>query len=237
MVEKKRNPYSYVLRVGRDHPRHDWKKVIMLFWHNIWVNKFIAPRDMYKNTRFIVPDRKIIKDVWIHNLSIGPLKKEILEAPMQTNEVPILVHAPTNKGVKGTAYIEAAIENLKNKGIKLEYRRIEKVPNKKAQEIYKKADIIIDQLMIGTYGSLAVEAMYYGKPVICNVCDDVRNMLDNCPVYNANVENIEEKIFELVTNKDLRVELGLKGREYVSKYHNKNIVCDQMCEIYHQLMN
>ena len=156
---------------------------------------------------------------------------------MQTNEVPILVHAPTNKGVKGTAYIEAAIENLKNKGIKLEYRRIEKVPNKKAQEIYKKADIIIDQLMIGTYGSLAVEAMYYGKPVICNVCDDVRNMLDNCPVYNANVENIEEKIFELVTNKDLRVELGLKGREYVSKYHNKNIVCDQMCEIYHQLMN
>ena len=235
LVERKRNPYHYLLRVGRDHPKHDWKKVIMLIWHNIWIDKFIAPRALYRDARYIIPSKKIIKDVWIHNISIGPLKKKILNESVKTNNIPLLVHAPTNKGIKGTKYIEEAIAKLKGRGLKFKYKRIEKIPNSEAQELYRNSDIIIDQILLGGYGSLAVEGMYFGKAVICNICDDVLNTLDNCPIYNANINDIEVKLLELITNKELRIELGKKGKEYVAKHHNFIDICNRMCNIYREL--
>ncbi len=51
----------------------------------------------------------------------------------------------------------------KYKNIRFEI--IENKPNKEAIEIYKKADIVIDQVLVGWYGAFAVEVMKMGKPV------------------------------------------------------------------------
>jgi hypothetical protein len=39
--------------------------------------------------------------------------------------------------------------------------------NEAARRIYEKADLLVDQLLAGWYGGVAVEFMALGKPVVC----------------------------------------------------------------------
>ena len=78
-----------------------------------------------------------------------------------------IVHAPTNRNIKGTELIIKAIENLKKEYInKIEFILVEGLSHFDALKRYVKADIIIDQLRIGWYGAFAVEAMKMRRPVV-----------------------------------------------------------------------
>ena len=66
-----------------------------------------------------------------------------------------------------------------------------KLSNKEARKRYETADILIDQLLAGWYGGLAVELMALGKPVICYIREDdlkyiPKEMRDELPIINAN---------------------------------------------------
>ena len=77
-----------------------------------------------------------------------------------------MLHAPSRRIVKGTKYILDAVEELKSEGLKFDFKMVEGMKNSDAKELYRTADIVVDQLRIGWYGVLAVEAMALGKPVI-----------------------------------------------------------------------
>ena len=95
----------------------------------------------------------------------------------------------------------------------------------KAIEIYKKADIIVDQLYGGTYGVFAIEGMALGKPVITYIMEDVINTFPKeLPIQSANIDNIENVLEKLILSPQLRYELGRDGRRYAENYHDyKNI--------------
>lgn len=81
-----------------------------------------------------------------------------------------IVHAPTNQAAKGSSYILAALNKLKLKYPEfLEICLIQNLPFNQAVELYKQADLIIDQIVIGWYGAFAVETMLMGKPVIARI--------------------------------------------------------------------
>jgi glycosyltransferase involved in cell wall biosynthesis len=235
-VESKRNPYAYLLKIGSNHLKYDDRKVRMIKWHNLWCNKIIAYRDCYDSAIFVADKKKVIKYPWIQNLTSH--KKNFFNIPdkIKTNKIPTIVHAPTNQLIKGTKYIEKAIKNLKKKGLKFNYLRVEKKPNQIAQEIYKKADIIVDQLLLGSFGTLAVEGMSYGKPVISYLLDDIRiKNCPDCPIYSANIDNIENRLEELIKDKNLRIELGKKGVKFVKKNLDNEIILKKMEKIYEKL--
>ena len=155
---------------------------------------------------------------------------------VRSNKVVKIVHAPNHRKFKGTRFLEKAVESLKREGLPIELQIIEKVPNKKALELYKKADIIADQFLIGWHGTFAVENMALGKPVICYIRkQSYFPSWAKCPIVSANPDNLEEKLGELVKSFSLRRRLGKEGRRYVEQVFDLNIVSRRMAEIYSRI--
>lgn len=143
-----------------------------------------------------------------------------------------IVHAPTNPTVKGTVYFEEAIQKLSEK-YPIQYTRIERMDHHQAMEIYKTADIICDQLIIGTYGSLAIEAMAMGKCVASFVNPNFQTPHGtDIPIWNLNIDNIYERLEELIVSPELRASLSIKSRIYVERNNDINIVGKQLLDIY-----
>ena len=83
------------------------------------------------------------------------------------NLVPVIVHSPTHRAVKGTDLVLAAVERLKSEGERFEFVLIENMSHADARRNYERADLAVDQLFGGWYGGFAVEMMALGKPVLC----------------------------------------------------------------------
>lgn len=169
--------------------------------------------------------------VYVIPLKLDPYKLEPVWP--STDEHPIrIVHAPTNRYLKGSDYIEQAIDELSKK-YSIEYLRVENMKQEQAFEIYKKADIIIDQLRTGTYGVFAIEGMALGKPVITYITEDMKSSFpDSLPIISANSQNIKNQIEYLLKDTNLRLKLGKEGREYVETYHDYRINSKMLVEIY-----
>ncbi len=131
---------------------------------------------------------------------------------------PVVVHAPSNRGSKGSNWIIEAANKLKDQ---IDFVLVENKSQDEAIEIYKKADIIIDQISVGAYGVFAIECMALGKPVLSYISDEVRNSLpDTCPIQNIEPDTIYDVLYELSSNSILRRDLGIQGRHYVEEYHD-----------------
>lgn len=155
--------------------------------------------------------------------------------PSESNHKPTIIHAPTNRLFKGSNHVKAAIKKIQGKA-EFTYQIVEKMSHEKALEIYKKADIIIDQLLCGTYGMFSVEAMAMGKPVVAFIRDDVRNKFPaSLPIVQATPETLADVLLKLIQNPKERHELGIAGRRYVEEYHSAKRVTNELIKIYHQL--
>ncbi|MBL7246158.1 glycosyltransferase family 4 protein [Heyndrickxia sporothermodurans] len=155
--------------------------------------------------------------------------------PQVTKEKPLILHAPTNPYFKGTAFIENVIEELR-KTHNFDYRRIEGMNHKEVIKLYEEADIIIDQVLCGSYGLLSVESMALGKPVVTYIRPDlISTFPDDLPIVNANPDNLYDQVKLLLDNPILRQQLGILGRDYVSRVHDHHIIADQLLDIYAQL--
>ncbi|GMA49510.1 hypothetical protein GCM10025857_08670 [Alicyclobacillus contaminans] len=153
--------------------------------------------------------------------------------PSTLETTPLILHAPTNPAFKGTIYVEAAVERLRVEGFPIRYRRIEQMSNAEALALYREADIVVDQILCGSYGMLAVEAMSLGKPVIGFIREDLKPLYPEVPpIVSANPANIYEVLKQLVTSPLLRHQLGEQGRRYVEKYHHLPVVIERLLDIY-----
>jgi glycosyltransferase involved in cell wall biosynthesis len=144
---------------------------------------------------------------------------------------PFIVHAPSDKDIKGTKFIVKAINRLRDKYI-FKFKLVHGISHDEAERIYQSADIIIDQLILGEYGLVSIEAMAFGKPVVCFIRDDIRSLYKDLPIVSATPENIEEKIEWLLKNPQARTELGRAGRSFVEANHDSRTIAKQLIEIY-----
>jgi len=147
-----------------------------------------------------------------------------------------IIHAPNHPHYKGTKYLINVIEELKKEGYKVELILLEKIPNKEAKKYYESADIVAEQFIIGWYGYFAVECMALGKPVVSYIRK--KEYLPkgiNCPIVNANPDNLKEVLVNLIKDPFLRQELGKKGREYVEKVYSLERVGERWDKLYRKL--
>lgn len=143
-----------------------------------------------------------------------------------------IIHAPRNPKSKGSRYIIKAVENLKSK-YNIDFDIIQGLPHDAAIDIYRNSDIIIDQLIVGSYGNLSIEAMALGKPVICYISDFMKEKYPtDLPIISANPDNIEEKLEFLIKNKDMLPILGKRGTSYIQNYHTPDKIIPQLINIY-----
>jgi len=134
---------------------------------------------------------------------------------------------------KGTKYVKAAVETLKKEGYAVEHVFLDKVPYDAMKYYYQQADIVFDQLLTGWHGSVTVEAMAMGKPVICYLNQDAMRLLpkDN-PIINADTITITDILRKLISNKELREDIGRKSRQYVEERHGAMKLAKEYIDLY-----
>lgn len=147
-----------------------------------------------------------------------------------------VVHAPTNPEVKGTESILRAVEALQGR-YGFVFRLVQGVPHEEARKIYAEADLVVDQVRIGSYGLLAVEAMALGKPVLCYISDFMKEKYPkNLPVISAGPDTVEETLEFLLNNRDFLLETGERSRRYVEEHHDADRICPKLRELYESLI-
>ncbi|MDQ3323417.1 MAG: hypothetical protein M3525_13450, partial [Acidobacteriota bacterium] len=83
----------------------------------------------------------------------------------------------------------------------------------------------------------AVEAMAFGKPVVCYINPVTgKDYPNDLPIFNANPDNITERLEVFVKDATLRHELGKKGRVYVEKYHDDKKIARELVETYREVI-
>lgn len=158
------------------------------------------------------------------------------EYPNPRERKPLIVHSPSAPVAKGTKYVRAAIENLQSK-YDFDFVLIENLPREEALKITRRCDIFVDQLIMGSHGYAAIEAMAFGKPVVCCINEKIEEKYpSDLPIVNADPENFAEKLELLVKSGERRNELGKKGRNYVEKYHDERKIAKDLAKIYRRVI-
>lgn len=153
--------------------------------------------------------------------------------PDPKNEVPLVIHAPSRRTVKGTDYVLEAVEQLRSEGVQFNFELIENLAHDDAKQLYRKADIVIDQLRIGWFGVFALEAMALGKCVLAYVRADLRSSLgDAPPLIVTTPDEIVEDLRIAIEDAELRVSVGTRGRAYVEKHHDASKIAKELLDLY-----
>jgi glycosyltransferase involved in cell wall biosynthesis len=142
-----------------------------------------------------------------------------------------ILHAPTNRKVKGTEAIVAAVQELNNEGVNVELVLVENIPYSQVKDLYESVDLLVDQILVGWYGGLAVELMALGKPVVAYLRENdlgflPRAMREEIPVVNANPARLKDTLKRLIQDPALRQSLGERSRAYAERWHHPQKVAE-----------
>lgn len=135
--------------------------------------------------------------------------------------VPIVMHAPTSTKIKGTEAVERAVAAL---GGTVEYLPLSNIPATEMPRLVAKVDVVIDQLLLGSYGVTACEAMAAGRVVVGNVDDEVRRVVYQesgleLPIVQADPDTLEEVLERLVVDRGELTAAARKGPAFVRAVH------------------
>jgi len=163
---------------------------------------------------------------------------ELPKKKNRTKEEIKIVHSPTNRKYKGTDLIISVIEKIK-KERKIEFLLLENIDRNKLLEIKSECDISIDQVggtMGGTgYGKAGLETLAMGIPTITNMTKEYADWLPENPFNVSNNANeLYKTLIELIHDESLRKEKGLRGKEWVQKYHSFQSVNANLKKLYRE---
>ena len=146
-------------------------------------------------------------------------------------EKPIVVFAPTNRLPKihpGSKASDEVMNVLKSFGNRIEidhYSNLEYITNLAHK---RRADIIIDDVVGGTFHRTSLEGCCFGLAVVTDYS------LGGLP--KVNLSNLSQVLNQLLTNRDLLLSYKEMGRRWVMhKYHAKDL-CKLYSEAYNSLV-
>jgi glycosyltransferase involved in cell wall biosynthesis len=131
------------------------------------------------------------------------------------------------RNIKGSPYIQAAVEKLIDEGHQIEFMHLTDVPSNQMRFYQAQADIVVEQLRSGWWGSTGVEAMALGKPVVCYLRPSWKEFFfenfpeyEKLPIVEATVDSIYDSLKLLVENEDLRIRIGEESRAFAEQHFN-----------------
>jgi hypothetical protein len=149
--------------------------------------------------------------------------------PPQRADV-MIAHAPTDRDVKGTSHVIAAVDALKAEGLPVVLDLIEHVPHAEAVRRLAAADLVVDQLVLGWYGGVAVEAMALGRPVVCRIDQAANPFGDRLPIVDASPGDLRERLRPLVADRGALARVGAESREFVCAEHDPRAIARRVLD-------
>jgi hypothetical protein len=137
---------------------------------------------------------------------------------------PVVVHAPTQRWIKGTDLIEPLLHRLTAEGV-IVYRPLAGVPHSAMPDFYGAADIVLDQFRLGSYGVAACEALAAGRLVIGHVDDATRSWVRattglGLPIHEATVDSLESELRRAAADQRAFGDFATTGPAFVDAVHD-----------------
>ncbi|MBB6062106.1 hypothetical protein HNP65_000528 [Thermosipho japonicus] len=142
-----------------------------------------------------------------------------------------IIHAPSNKFIKGSKYVLKVFDKLKLKYPKIEFKLITNLKHEEAKKIYSGKGIAIDQINF-SIGLFSLESLYFGREVISTVHES--EFINGDPKLFAPIHSVfsekelEEKIEYLINNYSSTIN---EKRKYVIE----NFSADKIAKLYKDL--
>jgi glycosyltransferase involved in cell wall biosynthesis len=149
---------------------------------------------------------------------------------------PIIAHAPSHLEGKGTVHVRRAVDDLRAAGADFEYLEIAGVPQRAVHAAFARADIVVDQLCVGSYGVAAVEAMSFAKPVVCYIEPAITDSFPpGLPIVHAAPTTLPAVLGALLERPAERRDLGVASRDYAERVHDMRVVAQRLLQVYEAL--
>ena len=152
-----------------------------------------------------------------------------------------ICQAPTRKDLKNTAEFETLMVLLKRKYGNVEGVIIENTCYEECLRIKQACDIHFDHMQ-GYYGVSSLESLSQGRPVIAGLDDwnvECIKEFSGCEdvpwVVARNRDELEARLEELVTESELRENIGLKSRRFMQNYWTEQHALRVFFEVYEDL--
>jgi len=144
-------------------------------------------------------------------------------------EIPVVVHAPSDRACKGTREILESLDRLAARGVQFELKLLEKVPNAVVRDTLRDADVAIDQLFV-SYGKFAAEALASGCATACITYPELEPFAHTRPLHHIDAANIDAQLERLLTDRTLRRSLAERGRPHVEAVHDRTAVSKRLID-------
>ena len=153
--------------------------------------------------------------------------------PKPFRDTPRLVlHAPTNRLIKGTKYVEAAFEQLRPQFPGVEFRTVEQMPWQQLRDLMSECDVFVDQVFMGWYGMVSVEAMALERPTLTYMRPEFEPRAHGAPVVRITVETLADELAAVLRDTPRRRALGQEGRAYVEREHEAHVIGKRLLALY-----
>jgi hypothetical protein len=171
-------------------------------------------------------------DVILPGVEVATIEPAI---PSAEKKRPLIIHAPSSRRRKGSEHVVAAVD-----GLDADFRLVEGLTHDEAFELYREADIVVDQLNAGWYGVFAIECLALGKPVVTFLHDEaVRRTQEaygvEVPVVSATAETLREQLRPLVADAALRHRIGTASRAYAERLHDIDAIAGELVALYERI--
>lgn len=175
----------------------------------------------YDGPRFVAtPDLLdyVEGSIWLP--SVVDFASDLVTQPVLERDKPVVLHALTRTDQKGTAVIDTILSELQAQG-RIEYQRIGGVSHDELTKLVQDADIVVDQLLLGTYSAFAVEAMAAGRVTVGHVAKHVRDLLPTrLPIIEATPDTLHDVIEHLITDRSPARTSAEAGYDYAKTIHD-----------------
>jgi hypothetical protein len=141
--------------------------------------------------------------------------------PFEGKKIRVL-HAPSRRvpPIKGTSFIDPVLRHLAEEGL-IEYLSPDSIAHLRMAELVKSVDVVVDQILSGSYGVAAVEAMAARRLVIGNLGSKFRrNVGIEIPIVDSGPEQLEATIRAIVEKPDSYITVADQGPAYVQEVHS-----------------
>ncbi|MCK2036327.1 hypothetical protein KZC51_09270 [Microbacterium sp. SSW1-49] len=141
-----------------------------------------------------------------------------------------VVHIPSSSALKGTAMVDPVAQLLHAEGV-IDYRTASGVRHDRMPGELSRADVVLDQFVLGSYGVAACEAMAAGCVVVGHVTPVVRDRVRaatgrDLPIVEATPATLSSVLRRLAADPAERARIAEAGSAFTGAVHDGRLSAD-----------
>lgn len=143
---------------------------------------------------------------------------------------PVVLHRPSRSRppIKGTEVVDPILRELAGRGL-IRYLAPESVPHDVMPALVARADVVVDQILTGSYGVAAVEGLAAGRLVVGYVCPATRAaMPEEPPVVDAPPQDFVGVMARIVADPGSFARQAAAGPGFVRRWHDGTAAADAL---------